>query len=105
VHWIKRRQKRQGLLFLIEEIRSHDQAKVERIRGLQPYFAANLVHIKPGMIELEHELLAFPKGAHDDVIDTLSMQIAFWVEMTEMITKLKPEKLVDQFSGESVIGS
>lgn len=103
VHWIKRRQKRQGLLFLIEEIRSHDQAKVDRIRGLQPYFAANLVHIKPGMVELEHELLAFPKGAHDDVIDTLSMQVAFWVEMTEMITKLKPEKLVDQFSGESVI--
>jgi len=103
VHWIKRRQKRERLLFLIEEIKAHSQAKVERIRGLQPYFAANLVHLRPGMTELEQELLAFPKGAHDDVIDALSMQVAFWVEMTEIVSSLPVEKIDDFLSGASVI--
>lgn len=103
MHYIKRQQKRRGIQFYIDEITSHKQSKVERIRGLQPYFAANLIHLKPGMTALEQELLAFPKGAHDDVIDALSMQVSFWVEMTEMITKLRPEKVIDDFSGESII--
>lgn len=104
VHWIKRRQKRKNIQFLIEEIRSHKQSKVDRIRGLQPYFSALLVHIKPGMTELEQELLAFPKGRHDDVIDALSMQIAFWVEMTDMVNMVIEKKPVNFLSGESIIG-
>jgi predicted phage terminase large subunit-like protein len=103
VHYIKRRQKRNGIQFVIEPITSHKQSKVDRIRGLQPYFYGGLVHIRPGMVELEQELLAFPKGAHDDVVDALSMQVSFWVEMTEMVRQVAPIKEEDFMSGASVI--
>lgn len=104
VHWVKRRMKRRNVQFVVDEITSHKQSKVDRIRGLQPYFASELIHIKPGMSELEQELLAFPKGAHDDIIDALSMQVGFWVEMTEMVKKITDEKPVSIFSGASIIG-
>lgn len=104
VHWVKQRMKRGSTQFVVEEIKSHKGSKVDRIRGLQPYFSAELVHIKPGMVELEQELLAFPKGAHDDVIDALSMQIPFWVEMTEMVNQIIEDELGDHpLSGKSII--
>lgn len=104
VHFLKRRQKKQNILFDVDEIKSYKQSKVDRIRGLQPYFAAGLISIREGMIELEQELLAFPKGMHDDVIDALSAQTGFWVEMTEMARMTAPRKAIDIFSGEAIIG-
>lgn len=103
VHWIKQRQRKSNTQFYIEEIRSHKQSKVDRIRGLQPYFAAERIAIREGMTALEQELLAFPKGSHDDVIDTLSMQQAFWVEQMDFSQALVPEKIADPFSGAAVI--
>ena len=105
LHFMKRRMKRTdlGVMMSVEEIRSHKQSKVDRIRGLQPYFAAGLISIRPGMSELEQELLAFPKGAHDDLIDALSMQIPFWVEMTQMSEMAIEEEFYDQMSGKAII--
>jgi predicted phage terminase large subunit-like protein len=103
IHWLKREQRKRNALFSIEEIRSYKQSKQERIRALQPYFANELVAMRMGMIELEQELLAFPKGAHDDLIDALSMQVGFWTEMMELAKIVAPEKKLDPFSGEAVI--
>jgi len=55
----------------------HNQiAKETRIRGLIPRYETNsIIHIK-GMCEgLEEELLTFPKGVHDDVLDSLAYQV------------------------------
>jgi predicted phage terminase large subunit-like protein len=103
VHWIKQRQRKEGVQFYIEEIRGHKQSKVDRIRGLQPYFSAKLISIRKGMNALEQELLAFPKGAHDDVIDALSMQKAFWVEQMDFGKLYAEDKPLDQFSGQAII--
>ena len=102
-HWIKQRQKKQNVMFSVDVEKGHKQSKVDRIRGLQPYFADGLVAIRPWMSELEQELLAFPKGAHDDVIDALAMQMAFWAEMKELVLLEEPEEEVDPFSGSAVI--
>jgi predicted phage terminase large subunit-like protein len=103
VHWLKQRQRKENVQFYIEEIRSHKQSKIDRIRGLQPYFSAGQIAIKREMITLEQELLAFPKGAHDDVIDALSMQKAFWIEQMDFSQLVAPEKEYDPFSGNTII--
>lgn len=81
VHWLQKKQRKLGLIFSVEQVKSHKQSKVDRIRALQPYFSAGLISLKKEMISMEQELLAFPKGEHDDLIDALSMQVHFWTEM------------------------
>ncbi|MBU1101128.1 MAG: hypothetical protein KKA84_12065 [Bacteroidetes bacterium] len=44
-------------------------AKSKRIESLQPRFAQGKVYLKVGMQEFEDELLMFPRGKHDDLID------------------------------------
>ena len=56
------------------------------------------------MVELEQELLAFPKARHDDLIDALCMQIKFWYGITESYNNNEKEK--DEgydMTGDSVI--
>lgn len=55
----------------------HNQTKKElRIRGLIPrYQAGAIYHLKGECIDLEHEMLRFPKGVHDDVLDATAYQL------------------------------
>lgn len=66
--------RRRGVWLPIRELRDSKQ-KEERIRGLAPFYEYNHVyHIKecPQLDELEYELIHFPRGKHDDVIDALA---------------------------------
>ena len=83
VYWIKKRQEKLNMPFYVEPIKGLVGSKEDRIRGLQPYFAAGKIKIKTDMGELERELLSFPNGAHDDIIDALTMQISFWYQIGE----------------------
>lgn len=68
-------QRRRNTFLPITEIKSRLQNKEERIRGLAPlYENGNVFHIKecPNLEELEYELLHFPSGRHDDIIDALA---------------------------------
>lgn len=73
-YWVRKLMNQHKLIFYINELTGLTGSKIDRIRGLQPYFSEDRISVKPHMIELEQELLAFPKGAHDDLIDSLSMQ-------------------------------
>lgn len=77
-YWLNQRMEKLGVFFPVEEIRSHSASKEARIRGLQPYFMARRIFIREEMNELENELINFPYGRHDDLIDALSMQIPDW---------------------------
>lgn len=73
-------QKRRGMWLPIHEIRSRANTKEERIRGLAPlYEFGHVYHIKesPELDELEYELLKFPTGKHDDIIDALANVLEF----------------------------
>lgn len=64
----------------IYEINQHERSKDQRIRGLQPiYMNKQVFHPKnhPVVPYLEEELLTFPRGRHDDLIDMLSMALDF----------------------------
>mgnify|MGYP003651182720 FL=1 len=46
-------------------------SKSSRLETLQPYFAQGKVYIGKNMIELRDELLLYPRGKHDDLLDGL----------------------------------
>lgn len=59
----------------IVELDHKQQAKETRIRGLIPrYESKSVFHIQHECTDLEDELLTFPKGIHDDVLDALAYQ-------------------------------
>lgn len=43
--------------------------KSNRLESIQPWFAGGKVYIKRGMEELVDQLLLYPRGAHDDILD------------------------------------
>lgn len=59
----------------VQEIKSRHENKDERIRGLKPFYEyGHVYHVIecPQIEELEYELLHFPRGKHDDIIDPLA---------------------------------
>lgn len=58
-------------------------SKEARIRRLVPYFEQGLVEIRHDMDVMRNELLAFPRGKHDDLIDALAYQLDFLLPSPE----------------------
>lgn len=59
----------------LTEIKSQLKSKEERIRGLAPFYEYKRIHHIaecPQLEEFESELLSFPNGRHDDIIDALA---------------------------------
>lgn len=59
----------------IKEVKPGNRNKDQRIKGLQPLYAnGKILHVRgiDNLNHLEDELLRFPRGKHDDVIDALS---------------------------------
>jgi hypothetical protein len=54
-------------------------SKEARIRRLQPIMEQGLIEIRKDMTDIEDELLSFPRGKHDDLIDALSYQLDYLV--------------------------
>jgi len=75
---LDKRRKERKLHFPIMELDAKGD-KVSRIAQLQPLFASGDIHIKKTMLDLKQELLDFPRGMHDDIIDCLS----YMLEMTK----------------------
>lgn len=68
-------QRRRGTWLPVTEIRSRTTNKEERIRGLAPFYEyGHIYHIKesPHLQDLEYELLHFPLGKNDDIIDAMA---------------------------------
>ena len=59
----------------IVELHHNQTAKEVRIRGLIPrYESGSVFHLKGHCNDLEEEMLRFPKGVHDDVLDAVAYQ-------------------------------
>lgn len=91
---IQRRQRETGIFFTIDELGKRHSGKGEnslskeaRIRRLQPYFEQGLIEIRHDMKTLEDELLHFPRGKHDDLIDALSYQLDYLIPSLQESTE------------------
>lgn len=77
---LNNQQKRRNLWLPLKEIKSRPNSKEERIRGLAPFYEfGHIFHVKdcPQLEELEDELIHFPRGKHDDIIDALASVLEF----------------------------
>lgn len=66
---MKRRNKR---IPLIGVKRGNDRTKESRILGLVPRFEWGTLFLNQGLHDLELELANFPRGSHDDILDSLA---------------------------------
>jgi len=65
--------KKRDKYIVIKELKpSRITTKEMRIMALQPRFELGTIFIKKNHTELEDELLRFPRGRHDDLVDALS---------------------------------
>lgn len=78
VHFLRDAMLRKQIMLRVEEVKS-TLAKEKRINGLIPYYQNNVVEHAPWMQDLEDQLLRFPVGAHDDLIDGFSHCIPFMI--------------------------
>ncbi len=80
--WIdlfRQRMKKDKVLMRLEEYDpGTKETKAAKIRKLIPYYARGQVSHAPNLMELERQLLEFPRNAHDDLIDALQAQIPYW---------------------------
>ena len=61
------------------------EVKNARIRALQPLFEQGLIEIRRDMTDFVDELLSFPRGKHDDLIDSLSLAMDKLLPGTESV--------------------
>lgn len=73
-YMLNNEQKRRGVWLPVQEIKTRQNSKEERIKALAPYYEFGRIHHVEcnQMDDLEYELLHFPKGTHDDMIDALA---------------------------------
>lgn len=65
--------KRRNIFLPIKGIKPPtDKTKEMRILSLVPRFEWNRIFLNKGLSDLELELMMFPRGAHDDLIDSLA---------------------------------
>ena len=78
---IKQEEERRKIYLPLIEIKARGQVtKESRIRSvLQPRFERGKIYIKEDMLDLKDELLTFPRGRHDDIIDSLTdIEEIYW---------------------------
>lgn len=82
-----------GTFFTVEETRTNTaETKVMRIRGLIPFYANGQILHAPGLQDLEGQLLEFPRGIHDDIIDALAYHQHEWKTGVKSLPK-QPEQV------------
>ena len=73
-HFLEKEMPRRGIFFRIQPLKAEKKKEI-RIDSIQPRFAVGTIWFKNGAVwldKIESELLAYPHGAHDDVIDALA---------------------------------
>jgi predicted phage terminase large subunit-like protein len=79
VHFVMKEMPLRNQFFPVFELVAEKQKEL-RIKALQPRFKAHTVWLPehaPWLTEMESELLMFPKGLHDDLIDAMAYIPAF----------------------------
>jgi len=76
-------------------------SKSSRLETMEPYFFKKSVFLKKGMEELRSELLMYPRGKHDDLLDGLYYAMLNlyrpYTKSTEDITKQEANQPSQQF--------
>jgi predicted phage terminase large subunit-like protein len=72
---ITRRMRETNQWFTVEKVKHKGRNKESRIRGLIPLFERGNINLSDRCSDLEDELMRFPAGEHDDILDALAYQL------------------------------
>lgn len=92
---IQNEQRRRNRFFSIDELGKRGAttenilSKEARIRRLQPLFEQGLFEIRADMQDFRDELLAFPRGKHDDLIDCAAWMLDYLVPSQNRIEPVR----------------
>lgn len=75
---LEQEMRKRDIWFRVEKSTQPKMQKTARIRGLQTLTENRQLFIRKWMEDLLHELVVFPRGAHDDIIDALAQQQTLW---------------------------
>jgi predicted phage terminase large subunit-like protein len=80
---IERRMRETGVFFSVDELGARrgsrgeaSMSKEARIRSMQPLFEQGLIEIRRDMVDFVDELLGFPRGKNDDLIDATAWLVS-----------------------------
>src|SRR3990167_479699 len=93
---IREEMKRRNKYFMLKGVKPV-RDKVARANALVPLFANGMVFMRRNMPELEDELLRFPKGEHDDLVDALAYVPHVW---HQAVAQKTPQPVI----GDALIG-
>ena len=89
---LQNKQRLEKFYFQVDEIKkmrgpNGERAEVKnaRIRSLQPLMEQGLIEIRRDMSDFVDELLTFPRGKHDDLIDSLSLALEHHIAGNETV--------------------
>lgn len=88
--------RRRNEFLVIEELKDLGKSKNIRIEGLIPRFETGSIYLKRDQVNLVDELIQFPRGVHDDLIDALAYQLSLaqkagqGAQAKQFYPKLKP---------------
>lgn len=86
--------------FGVKEVKTHMKSKQARIMALQPRIVSGSLLFHPTAHEdIIAQFCAFPRGQHDDMIDSLSFQIASW-DKPDPATESVPHGSMDWWKGQ-----
>lgn len=74
-NWIKGELAKVGRVIHWSEFKNSGWEKEARVRTIVPYAECGKLYIRKDMTDLEAELLSYPEGAHDDLVDALAYVI------------------------------
>lgn len=72
---LKEEMSKRNKFFTVEELKDAGNSKIRRIEGLLPRYEMGTIHFLRTDTDLIDELIRFPKGANDDLIDALAYQL------------------------------
>jgi phage terminase large subunit-like protein len=67
--------RKRNMFFLVEPLKDGGRNKNTRIEGLIPRFETKSIYLKTTQTDLIDQLVTFPKGIHEDVLDSLSYHL------------------------------
>ena len=93
-YWIREEQKKREVYFDVVGLKAKGNKEL-RIRGLVPMYRAGVLYHMGNQIDLENELLTFPRGKNDDRIDSL----AYFQQILEQTVYKKQQSFVPTWTG------
>lgn len=89
---LRNKMRETGTFFTVIETKtSTNETKAMRIRGLIPFYANGQILHAQGLADLEAQLLEFPRGIHDDIVDALAAHQSDW-KVTKVEQRKESEK-------------